>query len=272
MDDSSARKRLSTPAGTPSAKYRARRYPPPRPHHCAGHRCLARSARRTRGGLGARRSAPGRPRRARRRGARARAGGFRASSRQRRRGCERILVPFVDAPAGGPGRHLSRLLDHDSAFQCAVVCRAWREVALAPDSAVARRLIADVVRANAGILAEADAPAARAPETGHPDPPEATPSRDGKVPRAQLRLLLAAREMTNGTTTTTTTSSSRQLYADVCAFACYDCREMRDALDPAPRAPRTTAGTLRVRLCVTCSRGYSRWRPTGQRLVTATLS
>ena len=135
------------------------------------------------------------------------------------------------------------LLDHDSAFQCAVVCRAWREVALAPDSAVARRLIADVVRANAGILAEADALAARAPETGHPDPLRGDALARWETCRArELRLLLAAREMTNSTTTTTTTSSPRQLYADVCAFACYDCREMRDALDPAPRAPRTTAG------------------------------
>jgi len=165
------------------------------------------------------------------------------------------------------------LLDHDSAFQCAVVCRAWREVALAPDSAVARRLLADVVRANAGILAEADALAARAPETGHPDPLRGDALARWETCRArELRLLLAAREMTNSTTTTSTTSSPRQLYADVCAFACYDCREMRDALDPAPRAPRTTAGTLRVRLCVTCSRGYSRWRPTGQRLVTATAA
>ena len=186
------------------------------------------------------------------------------------------------------------LLDHDSAFQCALVCRAWRDVALAPDSAAARRLLADVVRANAGILAEADALAARAPETGHPDPLRGDALARWETCRArELRLLLAAREMTTSggpggntnqrtttmttttttaTTATTTTTSPRQLYADVCAFACYDCREMRDALDPAPRAPRTTAGTLRVRLCVTCSRGYARWRPTGQRLVTATAA
>jgi hypothetical protein len=183
------------------------------------------------------------------------------------------------------------LLDHDSAFQCALVCRAWRDVALAPDSAAARRLLADVVRANAGILAEADALAARAPETGHPDPLRGDALARWETCRArELRLLLAAREMTTSggpggntnhrttttetstTTATTTTTSPRQLYADVCAFACYDCREMRDALDPAPRAPRTTAGTLRVRLCVTCSGGYAGWRPTGQRLVTATAA
>lgn len=175
------------------------------------------------------------------------------------------------------------LLDHDSAFQCALVCRAWRDVALAPDSAAARRLLADVVRANAGILAEADALAARAHETGHPDPLRGDALARWETCRArELRLLLAAREMTTSggpggntnqrTTTTATTTSPRQLYADVCAFACYDCREMRDALDPAPRAPRTTAGTLRVRLCVTCSRAYAGWRPTGQRLVTATAA
>ena len=188
--------------------------------------------------MGARRSAPGRPRRARRRGAR-----DQEASERRLDNDDADAnhpVPFVDAPAGGPDVIFS-LLDHDSAFQCAVVCRAWREVALAPDSAVARRLLADVVRANAGILAEADALAARAPETGHPDPLRGDALARWETCRArELRLLLAAREMTNTTTTTTTTSSPASC-TRTCAAACSTVARCATRSIPR-RAPRTTAG------------------------------
>ena len=276
IDDSSAsisRKRNRyTPAGIPSAclTTRARRVPPPRPHPCATPMPRETRAAGARGGAGAKK--------------RARKPASGASSRRAR---DREASDHDDADANATSFPPSTLppevldvilslLDHDSAFQCALVCRAWRDVALAPDSAAARRLLADVVRANAGILAEADALAARAPETGHPDPLRGDALARWEMPRARattpprrarddhLRRTRRQHEPTRATTTTTTTTataatatttSPRQLYADVCAFACYDCREMRDALDPAPRAPRTTAGTLRVRLCVTCSRG-----------------
>ena len=186
--------------------------------------------------------------------------------------CERILVPFVDAPAGGPGRHLLPL---GPRFRVPMRGRVPRVARSRPRPGLRRRASPPRGRGARQRRHPRRGGRARRPSARDRTPrptPRRRPRAMGNVRARELRLLLAAREMTNSTTTTTTTSSPRQLYADVCAFACYDCREMRDALDPAPRAPRTTAGTLRVRLCVTCSRGYSRWRPTGQRLVTATAA
>lgn len=190
---------------------------------------------------------------------------------------------------------IAALLDHDTLFRCAEVCRSWRDLILRPGdgsrpsafgSAVWRCHLARVLHANADLLAELDKMEARSPGRGHPAPLSGEDATCAIERRKELATLLDARaaihprsprglhhddpreSAPSSSGSSFTPARLMALYKQLYKDACYDCFELPDPGSDQP--PRTTAGPLRLRLCRGCSAGYADVANPRKRLVTRT--
>ena len=203
--------------------------------------------------------------------------------------------------------HIASLLDHDSLFTSARVCKAWRDVVSSASPTPMRGVLKRIVEGNAQLLQRIDAvnesndnpapdrcletiqslrdTAVRFFETyteearRHRDDPEWMVTQTLGPP---FELLELARDRARGAASRFPQAladkwTSRDVYKHLYGRSCYDCasfcsnRVTDDGyFDPFERIPefmRETGGALKMRLCKACSQGYAKSTP-AQRLAT----
>ena len=185
--------------------------------------------------------------------------------------------------------HIASLLDHDSLFTSAHVCKAWRDVVFSPSPTPMRGMLKRIVDGNAHCLRHVDVCVNNSPRVGYfedytQEALSASFDADwftsaGRNP--PLELLVLARDRVRGVEArnrdpTSRKWSSRDVYKDLYRMSCYECAKLLEPCDDdvfwarvtdIKGIPRKTAGALKLRLCKACNQGYVKSTP-AQRLAT----
>ena len=184
--------------------------------------------------------------------------------------------------------HIASLLDHDSLFTSARVCKAWRDVVSSASPTVMRGMLKRIVEGNAHLLKRIDDGQAlqktrleyfrmySEATRRHRGSPDWTTPKERAAP---LELLMLARDRVRGEEARdchpmTREWSSRDVYKGLYRQSCYDCaslfasdEKIDSSMVHVHGVTRTTGGALRMRLCKACSQGYAKTTP-AQRLAT----
>jgi hypothetical protein len=185
--------------------------------------------------------------------------------------------------------HIASLLDHDSLFTSARVCKAWRDVVSSASPTPMRGVLKRIVEGNAQLLKLID----RINFNDRPLPSWLAddPSFHSYLQNRRdtgVRLVLA-RDRARGAEsrfpkTLADKWTSRDVYKHLYGRSCYDCASFChhltsrlvpnddgdfdfDQFEGAPSFMRETGGALKMRLCKACSGGYAKSTP-AQRLAT----